>query len=110
MLEPLFVKRPVFTINRTQLFHYDGIGRYVFLKIPELLNDVIFQNSFGWLIFKTPQETIACSKLTAKNTRNASVNIVRVSLSLAWNIILKSVPEFVFNKMAVTESVLGFGL
>ena len=48
--------------------------------------------------FKTPQETRACSNLTTKSTRTDSGNVIQVYLSLAWNIILKSVTEFVFSK------------
>ena len=82
-----------------QLFHFEGTGRYVFLKIPkQLLNNVIFQNSFERLLFKTPQEKKACTKLTTKSTRTASGNDIRVYLSLTWNITLKSVMEFVLSK------------
>ena len=75
-----------------QLF-LEGTWRYVFLKVPELLNDVIFQNSFEWLFLNTPQKT-------KSSTSAASVNVtrVRLPLPLVWNINLKSVREFVFNK------------
>ena len=74
MLESLSIKLPVFTIK-----------------------SVIFQNSFECLLLKTPQETKARSKLTTKGPRTAPVNVTRMSLSLAWNIILKSVTELVFT-------------
>ena len=41
------------------------IFQNMFLKIPELLN-VIFQNSFEWLFLKTLQETKVCLKSTTK--------------------------------------------
>ena len=71
----------------------------MFLKIPELLNDVIFQNSFEWLLFKnTPGNKIMFKVDDKKSTSATSVIVIRVPLSLAWNIILKSVTEFVFSK------------
>ena len=83
-------------MNRQQ---YKGTRRYVFLEIFDILNDVIFQNSFEFLLLKTPQETKTCSKSTIKSTSAASVNFVRVPFLLAWNIISKRVTRvFVFNK------------
>ena len=52
-------------------------------SIPELSNDVIFQNYFEQLLLKTPR---------------SNQLYFWVLLSLAWNIILKSVTEFVFSK------------
>ena len=49
-----------------QLFHYEETGLCVFLRVLELLNDIVFQNSYEWLLLKTPQETKTCSKSTTK--------------------------------------------
>ena len=56
----------------------------MFLKIPELLNDVIFQNSFEWLLFKnTPGNKNMFKVDDKKSTSATSVNVIRVPLSLA---------------------------
>ena len=74
-------------MNRQQ---YKGTRRYVFLEISGILNDVIFRNSFEFLLLKT------CSKSTIKSTSAASVNFVRMPFLLASNIISKRVTEFLF--------------
>ena len=40
-----------------ELFYFERTGRYLFLKIPERLNKIVFQNAFEWLLLKIPQET-----------------------------------------------------
>ena len=62
---------------------------YNTLKISELVNRAIFQNSSELLLLKIPKETKTCSKLTIKEW---------VSLKLAWKIFLKSVMESDFRK------------
>ena len=60
-----------------QLFHYEGTVPYILLKIPKRLNIVIFQNNSERLLL----EIKICSKVDhKKDTRPASVNVIRFSL------------------------------
>ena len=84
LLEPLFLKLQVFTTSRIDnTFTKKELGN-MFLKIPELLNDVIFQNSFEWLLFKnTPGNKNMFKVDDKKSTSATSVIVIRVPLSLA---------------------------
>ena len=69
LLESLFVRLQVFTINRREnCFTVEELRNIFPLKIPESLNKFIFQNSFEWLLFKILQETKTSSKSTTKKT------------------------------------------
>ena len=79
-----------------------------FLRIPILVNicerlllNVIFQNSFEWLVLKWKQklwETKTCSKFMTKNSRTASVKVIQVFSLFAWLMFLKFLTESVSSK------------
>ena len=63
-----------------QLFYFERTGRYLFLKNPERLNKIIFQNTFEWLLLKYTRKQKKSKVGNEKNTRTAPVNVVWVSL------------------------------
>ena len=46
-----------------QLFYYEGTSPYIFFKILEPVNRVIFQNSSELLLLNLPQQTKSCLKV-----------------------------------------------
>ena len=77
--------------------------QYIFIsmEIPERVNRVTFSNFF-WVV--ASRNTLANESMfkvdSKRDTRPASINVIRVSLLLVWNIVLKYLTESDFSKIS----------